>query len=371
MTSKPKRRAEPAQTGSIGPDVERALRMAARGGGLGRGIGLARLDTPETDDMSPLFRHLPVPAYAVDAQSGRILAVNDAALAFYGHARDAFLGLSLRDLAPARDQARCDAEALGEASVTAGPWPSVHVTSAGEVAGSTHLRPMTYLGRPALLMTVTTQPAEVLPADVRPADARPVEVQRQAAEVAVANPPPAVTPPAARPASARLPDREQFRRTVEAALSGGARYDEQAAMLCLHVDGLAAIDRSLGQAAGDIVRQQACERLRTILRGHDMLAEIGGDGFAVLQASVDSPASCKALATLIIDEVGAPYAIEGRRVRLGISVGIARAPADGRDPDTLLHKAELALGRARTAGRGSVRFFDPCMSRARCVAADA
>ena len=361
MTSKPKRRAEPAQTGPIGPDVERALRLAARGGGLGRGLGLARVDTPETDDMSPLFRHLPVPAYAVDAQSCRILAVNDAALAFYGHARDAFLGLSLRDLAPARDQARWEAQALGEASVSAGPWPSVHVTSAGEVAGSTHLRPMTYLGRPALLMTVTPQAEEV----------RPAEVQHRVDHAAVANPPAAVIPPAARPAAARLPDREQFRRTVEAALSGGARYDEQAAMLCLEIDGLAAIDQSLGQTAGDIVRQQACERLRTILRGHDMLAEIGGDGFAVLQASVDSPASCKALATLIIDEVGAPYAIEGRRVRLGISVGIARAPADGCDPDTLLHKAELALGRARTAGRGSVRFFDPCMSRTRCVAADA
>ena len=349
MTIKPKRRAEPTQAGAIGPEVERALRLAARGGGLGRGIGLAPVETP--DDMSPLFRYLPVPAYAVDAQSCRILAANDAALAFYGHAREAFLGLSLLDLRPAREQARWSAEALGDAAVAAGPRPSVHLTAAGEVTGSTHLRPMTYLGRPAMLMTVTeTGPAP-----------------RAAAE-----PVTGIEAPAAEPAPAiRQPDRDQFRRTVEAALSGGARYDEQAAMLCLDVDGLASIDHTLGRAAGDLVRRQACERLRTILRGQDMMAEIGGDAFVVLQASVDSPASSKALATLIIDEVGAPYAIEGRRIRLGISVGIARAPADGRDPDTLLHKAELALGRARTAGRGTVRFFDPCMSRARCVAADA
>lgn len=349
MTIKPKRRAEPAQTGGIGPEVERALRLAARGGGLGRSIGLAPVET--TDDMTPLFRYLPVPAYAVDAQSCRILAVNDAALAFYGHARDAFLSLSLLDLRPAREQARWSAEALGDAAIAAGPQPSVHVTSAGEVTGSTHLRPMTYLGRPAMLMTVVAT--------------RPAPEPRCAVE------PVASTEPRPEPAPARLPDRDQFRRTVEAALSGGARYDEQAAMLCLDVDGLASIDHTLGRAAGDLVRQQACERLRAILRGQDMMAEIGGDAFVVLQASVDSPASSKALATLIIDEVGAPYAIEGRRIRLGISVGIARAPADGCDPDTLLHKAELALGRARSAGRGTVRFFDPCMSRARCVAADA
>ena len=102
-----------------------------------------------------------------------------------------------------------------------------------------------------------------------------------------------------------------------------------------------------------------------------MVAEVGGDQFAVLQASVESPASSSALATLIIDEVGAPYEIGGRRFRLGLSVGIARAPEDGSDPDALLQKADMALGRAKAAGRGAVRFFDPCMTRTRQIAADA
>ena len=59
--------------------------------------------------------------------------------------------------------------------------------------------------------------------------------------------------------------------------------------------------------------------------------------------------------------VGAPYAIQGHQLNIGVSIGIAFAPNDGEDPDQLLKNADMALYRAKEDGRGTYRFFEPGM----------
>ena len=59
--------------------------------------------------------------------------------------------------------------------------------------------------------------------------------------------------------------------------------------------------------------------------------------------------------------VGAPYAIHGHQLNIGVSIGIAFAPNDGEDPDQLLKNADMALYRAKEDGRGTYRFFEPGM----------
>ena len=93
-----------------------------------------------------------------------------------------------------------------------------------------------------------------------------------------------------------------------------------------------------------------------------MVARIGGDEFAIVQSSVNQPSDAKALAPRIVAEVSQPYEIEGNRIVIGTSLGIAIAPQDGTDSDRLLRSADLALYRAKTEGRGTFRFFEPEMN---------
>ena len=115
---------------------------------------------------------------------------------------------------------------------------------------------------------------------------------------------------------------------------------------------------------GDALLKAVALRLRGCVRDADIVARIGGDEFAILQAGVGQPASATALARRIIDAISLPYELEGHQVVLGTSVGIAVSPGDGSEPDQLLKNADLALYRAKGDGRGTFRFFEPGMDAA-------
>ena len=95
-----------------------------------------------------------------------------------------------------------------------------------------------------------------------------------------------------------------------------------------------------------------------VTRDTDTVARMGGDEFAILQMAISQPSDATALALRIIDQIGAPYQIDGHQVVIGTSVGIAFGPTDGTSPEELLRNADLALYRAKADGRGTFRFFE-------------
>jgi len=88
------------------------------------------------------------------------------------------------------------------------------------------------------------------------------------------------------------------------------------------------------------------------------VARLGGDEFAIVQGSSTQSSDVSALATRLIEAVGAPYDLDGHQVIVGASVGIAVAPTDGEKPDILMKSADLALYRAKADGGGAFRFFE-------------
>jgi len=88
------------------------------------------------------------------------------------------------------------------------------------------------------------------------------------------------------------------------------------------------------------------------------VARLGGDEFAIVQVPSGQPPDITALAARVIEVVGAPYDLDGHRVMVGVSVGIAIAPSDGDKPDQLMKNADLALYRAKADGGGAYRFFE-------------
>jgi predicted signal transduction protein with EAL and GGDEF domain len=90
-----------------------------------------------------------------------------------------------------------------------------------------------------------------------------------------------------------------------------------------------------------------------------MVARLGGDEFAIAQAGIGGQDGAAILARRIIDSLTAPFALEGLQIASGTTIGIALSPDDGIDPDDLIKKADLALYRAKSVGRGTWCFFEP------------
>jgi diguanylate cyclase (GGDEF)-like protein len=128
-------------------------------------------------------------------------------------------------------------------------------------------------------------------------------------------------------------------------------------VFCLDLDRFKAVNDTLGHPVGDAVLRIAANRLNTCIREADTVARLGGDEFAIV-ASL-APPEASALAARVVEEISQPYNLDGQRVVIGISIGIALAPTDGSDPDALLKNADLALYRAKAQGRNTYRFFEP------------
>jgi diguanylate cyclase (GGDEF)-like protein len=154
-----------------------------------------------------------------------------------------------------------------------------------------------------------------------------------------------------------LPNRLFFRQGIESRFAHLGR-DQTLAVLCLDLDHFKNVNDTLGHPFGDKLLCQVAERLRGCLRRGDSVARLGGDEFAILQASPAEPADTTSLMARIIEVVSAPFDLDGHQVVIGVSIGVAVAPTDARDPDQLLKSADMALYRAKTDGRGTYRFFE-------------
>lgn len=136
---------------------------------------------------------------------------------------------------------------------------------------------------------------------------------------------------------------------------------ETIAVLCLDLDRFKVVNDTLGHAAGDALLREVAARLRSCVRGSDLVSRPGGDEFVLLQFGAPQPAAANALARRVIEALGQPFELDGQRAHIGTTVGIAVAPFDGEEAEVLLRGADLALYHAKTESRGTVRFFEPEM----------
>ena len=97
------------------------------------------------------------------------------------------------------------------------------------------------------------------------------------------------------------------------------------------------------------------------VRASDCAARLGGDEFVVLRGGIAGPDDPETLARRIVDLVGRAYVIEGHLVAIGASVGVSLASPDSAAPGQLYRHADLALYRAKSDGRATLRFFEPAM----------
>ncbi|UWE12026.1 putative bifunctional diguanylate cyclase/phosphodiesterase [Actinacidiphila bryophytorum] len=154
-----------------------------------------------------------------------------------------------------------------------------------------------------------------------------------------------------------LPNRLLFLDRVGRALGGRRAGDGRAAVLYVDLDGFKAVNDSVGHQAGDHLLMQAARRLKDALRGGDTAARLGGDEFAVLVCGALEH-QVREIAERLRAALCEPYRVDGGVVRVGASIGIAFAEP-GSSAGELMRNADLAMYRAKQAGKGRVELYAP------------
>ncbi len=159
----------------------------------------------------------------------------------------------------------------------------------------------------------------------------------------------------------KLANRALFRNRVEQALKRARRRRAPLAALFLDLDNFKTINDSLGHAAGDCLLMTVAERLRACVRQYDTTARLGGDEFAVLLEDGTLPQDAAIVARRIIDAMSQALTLEGREVRVGVSIGIAVSEAGVESADELLRNADVAMYTAKESGKGRYEIFEQAM----------
>ncbi|MBI5258681.1 MAG: EAL domain-containing protein [Burkholderiales bacterium] len=159
-----------------------------------------------------------------------------------------------------------------------------------------------------------------------------------------------------------LPNRMAARERFEQAVELAHLHDARVALLYLDLDHFKNVNDSLGHPAGDRLLCQMAERLAPLLGGADTLSRLGGDEFLVLLGEPGDNDRVADLAGRMLAAVAAPLQLDAIELHAGASIGVAIYPEDGADFDMLLKKADIAMYRAKDAGRNLFRFFDAKMN---------
>ena len=138
--------------------------------------------------------------------------------------------------------------------------------------------------------------------------------------------------------------------------------DQKLALFWLDLDKFKEVNDTLGHPVGDRVLSEVARRLRDTAPDGATVARFGGDEFIVV-CEVASREESERLATNVLEEIARPFRVDGERLEIGTSMGIALMPDDGSDLDTVMQSADLALYHAKVNGRNQTSFFDASMTR--------
>jgi diguanylate cyclase (GGDEF)-like protein len=130
----------------------------------------------------------------------------------------------------------------------------------------------------------------------------------------------------------------------------------------MDLDRFKVINDSLGHAAGDVLLQHVGERLRKQVREGDTVSRMGGDEFVILVENFEHVSAVSNLAEQLVRQISTPYLLEEKDCHVTASIGISVFPVDGKDSQSLLKMADIAMYRAKDLGRNNYQYYSPSMN---------
>ncbi|MGI9384853.1 MAG: putative bifunctional diguanylate cyclase/phosphodiesterase [Methyloligellaceae bacterium] len=161
-----------------------------------------------------------------------------------------------------------------------------------------------------------------------------------------------------------LLNRSSFGRELESALKIRETMAGSVAVIAINIDRFKDVNDSMGHATGDAILRCVSERLRSNIGPNDIAARLGSDEFVIALKQVKSPVEIAGTVQRLRDALSSSYWANGQEIPCTISMGAAIAPDDGNEVAELLRHADLALDRAKQAGRNTFKFFDRDMDMA-------
>lgn len=164
----------------------------------------------------------------------------------------------------------------------------------------------------------------------------------------------------------KLPNRRLFHDRIDQALAGSNRSRQCGALMFIDLDNFKALNDTRGHDIGDQLLVEMAHRIQADLRGDDTVARLGGDEFLVMLEGLSTDVQEAAIQAGLVGEkirqaLAQPCDLEGQEFRCGASIGVAMFRGQEEPIKTLLKHADLAMYKAKSAGRDAIRFFDPAM----------
>ncbi|MBI6618764.1 EAL domain-containing protein [Pseudomonas corrugata] len=155
-----------------------------------------------------------------------------------------------------------------------------------------------------------------------------------------------------------LPNRTYLSDLLDQALEFSQVENLPLAVCMLDLDGFKAVNDGYGHASGDRLLIEVARRLRSIVRGEDVVARLAGDEFVLVLRHVHGMDELHAALNRVLVAVSMPYVIDGKSINVFASVGVTLFPWDNEDADTLLRHADQAMYVAKQSGRNRFHLFD-------------
>jgi len=160
-----------------------------------------------------------------------------------------------------------------------------------------------------------------------------------------------------------LPNRHLFRDRMSQAIARASRSDSPIAVLVINLDGFKLINSNHGHSAGDRLLVHVAQRLQSSVRADDSISRRGGDEFGVILSELGRAEDTATVVQKLLAVLAQPFDLDGTEVFITACAGVAMYSADGKDADTLIKHAEIAMQRAKEQGHNSHQFYAPEMNQ--------
>ncbi|MGO4377230.1 EAL domain-containing protein [Pseudoduganella sp. RAF19] len=158
-----------------------------------------------------------------------------------------------------------------------------------------------------------------------------------------------------------LPNRNLCADRLAQAIGYAQRYAHTVWVVFLDLDNFKLVNDNLGHAAGDELLCTVAGRLRASVRETDTVARLGGDEFVLVLLTGTQTAPPQTMLQHLLSVVSEPVQLAGQEVAVSCSMGVSVFPADGTDAQLLMRHADIAMYRAKEAGRNQLQFYEAAM----------
>jgi diguanylate cyclase (GGDEF)-like protein/PAS domain S-box-containing protein len=161
-----------------------------------------------------------------------------------------------------------------------------------------------------------------------------------------------------------LPNRSLIHDRLRQSVEQATRRDRVVGVMFIDLDRFKLVNDTLGHAMGDRLLQIVAQRLEACVRGEDTVGRLGGDEFAIVLTELANACDAEIVAQKVLDSLSGTLDLDGHEAYVTASIGIATYPLDGADADTLIRNADVAMYRAKAAGKNKFQLYSRALDGA-------